>query len=250
MFSLGRKHNGTHFICLDCDEVLSNNFIKKSKKILNSLKKGEKISMRWISTWKNPFLYRVDKKSIWSNMWKDFVVCDDKAQNYNCKSGFHEPRTICDNSKIKYLEIENGCVIHLQFVDWSSFKLKQIYYSIHDLIKSNENISRVNRKYYFSQINNFPKLKEIPKNWINHIDYNDYKKLSKLDNSFFWKKKILRLLEGYNLKLLKNLNIWNSIFMQNIFKKRTKINPRMSFFERVKLKLFYIKSTYQQFIKK
>ena len=54
LFQLGRMHAGTHFICIDCDEIISSSFIIKSNDILKKMKIGEKIMMRWLSTWKNP----------------------------------------------------------------------------------------------------------------------------------------------------------------------------------------------------
>jgi hypothetical protein len=250
LFQLGRKHSGTHFICIDCDEIISSSFIIKSNNILKKMKTGEKIMMRWLSTWKNPYFYRIDKKSIWSNMWKDFIVCDDIKQSYNSNYGFHEPRTIGRNDKLKYLKIEDGCVIHLQFIDWQSFTLKQIYYSLHDLFIKKENISKINRKYYYSFVDNLPKLKRIPCKWLKHINNNDYRNIIKLDNTFFWKKKILRLIKNQDIKQINSLNVWFNKFLCSFYFKKTNRIPKLPLFEKNKLILFYIKSTLQNIMKK
>jgi hypothetical protein len=243
LFHLGRKHGGTHFVCIDCDEILSNSFAQQSNKIFKEMKIGEKIMMRWLSAWSNPFLFRTDKKSIWSNMWKDFIVCDDLKQSYNSDSGYHEPRTICKNDKLKYLNINNGCVIHLQFIDQESFKLKQIYYSIHDYLNKKVNISEINRKYLYSFIDNFPKLSKLPNNCVNHLNPNDLNNVINLNYSFFWKKKILRILNKMDIKKIQNLNIWNNEFTKLVYKKKTNMLPRISVFEILKLFLFYVKSS-------
>jgi hypothetical protein len=249
LFHLGRAHGGTHFICIDCDEILSNSFVQQSNKILKEMKIGEKIMMRWLSAWSSPFLFRTDKKSIWSNMWKDFIVCDDLNQSYDSSSGYHEPRTIGKNDKLKYLNINDGCVIHLQFIDRKSFQLKQIYYSIHDYLIKKENISEINRKYLYSFIDNFPKLTKLPNNWISHLNPNDVNNITNLDSSFFWKKKILRLLRKIDLKKMQNLNIWKNEFTKIVYKKKTSELPKISVFEIIKLFLFYVKSSIFKIIK-
>lgn len=249
LFQLGRERGGTHFICIDCDEFISHNFMLKSIKTLNNMQSGEKIMMRWLSAWGDPNFYRDDKKSVWSNMWKDFIVCDDINQSYKVESGYHEPRTIGDNNKIKYLNIDDGCVIHLQFVDKESFHLKQIYYSIHDYLINKEDISKINRKYFYSFFNNFPKIKKIPDEWVSHLKRNDLNNISSLDHSFFWKKKILRLIKKHDLKKFQNLNIWNNDFLNLVYLKKVKKKPRISILEVIKLYLFYIKSTFFKIVK-
>ena len=249
LFELGRKHGGTHFICLDCDEVLSHNFLIKSIKKLEKMRSGEKIKMRWLSAWKSPYYYREDKKSLWSNMWKDFIVCDDITQKYEFKSGYHEPRTIGNNNQIQYLNIDDGCVIHLQFVDWESFQLKQIYYSIHDHLVKKEDISFINRKYLYSFIDNFPRLKKIPNDWFQHLDKNDLDTVLKLDHSFFWKKKLLRIIKNYNIQNFKNLNIWDNNFIKLTYYKKVNKKPKISIIEKIKLYLYYVKSTINNILK-
>ena len=64
-----------------------------------------------------------------------------------------------------------------------------------------------------------------------------------LNYSFFWKKKILRILNKMDIKKIQNLNIWNNEFTKLVYKKKTNMLPRISVFEILKLFLFYVKSS-------
>ena len=77
LLELGREAKGTHFVCLDADETFTNNFVPISKKIISKLEPGQKIVMQWLALWKSTTHYRHDN-SVWSNNYKDFIVCDDQ----------------------------------------------------------------------------------------------------------------------------------------------------------------------------
>ena len=72
----GRELGGTHFLWVDADECPTTNFLPHYKEEIAKMKPGEKITMQWIALWKDPKKYR-DDDSVWSNLYKDFIYCDD-----------------------------------------------------------------------------------------------------------------------------------------------------------------------------
>ena len=82
LLKLGRDAGGTHFVCLDADESFTNPLVENFEELLPQLKPGEKMSLQWLALWKSYTCYRHDS-TVWSNNWKDFVVCDDPSLSYN-----------------------------------------------------------------------------------------------------------------------------------------------------------------------
>ena len=127
LLKLGRESNGTHFICLDADEALTAQFSINARKILNNLKPGQKLTMQWLALWKSLNHYR-DDRSVWSNNYKDFIVCDDQKISYPYQ-WLHVGRTpgINNDETLLRLNIIFGGVMHYQFSNWNNFQIKQCY---------------------------------------------------------------------------------------------------------------------------
>ena len=153
------------------------------------MKTGEKIQMQWLSMWKKYNYYRVDYKSVWSNSFKDFIVCDDK--NYAFNNNFlHEARTQGNNNKDNtiILNPSKGAVMHFQFANWNNYKHKQAWYMCIETSKAKENIYKTNRKYFYTYYENFPKLLKIQSYLIKHLSKKYLNKIY-LNTDDYWEKK-------------------------------------------------------------
>ena len=137
-------------------------FFKNGRKIIAKMKVGEKIQMQWLSMWKKFNYKRVDNKSVWSNSFKDFIVCDHQSYSFN-GNVLHEARTQGSNTQNNSIKLKpsKGSVMHFQFVNWKNYQLKQAWYMCHEVIQMKEDIKKTNRKYFYTYFENFPKISRI-----------------------------------------------------------------------------------------
>ena len=239
LLRIGRKNKGTHFIWLDCDEVFTFPFAKNGRKIISNMKVGQKIQMRWLSMYKDYKYYRNDKKSVWSNMYKDFIVCDSPL--YNLKEVFlHEPRTQGPNTfenTIK-LDLNKGAVMHLQFVNWSNFLLKASWYMCYEVSKTNQSSNLINRKYFYIYFENFPLLKKINMKWIRHIPKILLDNIN-MNTNDYWYKRYSSFFKMNSIFKFEQLNIWHNNILRKLFVEITGREPKLNFLSRLNLLLYF-----------
>jgi hypothetical protein len=202
--------------------------------------------MRWLSIWKDYRFYRNDKKSIWSNSYKDFIVYDDPRYNFKKLNYVDEPRTQGPNLKKKtiFLDINHGAVMHYQFINWNNFQLKQAWYMCQELLNNKKNSFQINRKYFFTYFENFPKIKKINTNWLKHVNKNYVKNLN-FDTSEYWKKRFISLFNSFNILTFKNLYIWNNKILKNIFLDNQKQTPKLDFSNKLNIFLYGLIEIYR-----
>jgi len=176
----GRERGGTHFIWLDADEAFTTNFLvnkdgkKNFRNRLSDMKPGEKLAMQWLCLWKSPYVYR-DDMSVWSNLYKDFIIRDDGKVTFD-NTLIHEGRTPGPNfdseGKLlwKKISLEEGGVLHFQFVPFERFQIKQAYQRAREHSMKTASPRRINNKY--SQTLDVPNVqtKSIPKEWLAGIN--------------------------------------------------------------------------------
>ena len=213
LLKLGREAGGTHFVCLDGDEAFSNQFIKNAKSIIKKLQPGQKLSMQWLALWKSTEHYR-DDNSVWSNNFKDFIVCDDGKIKYDYQ-WLHVGRTPGTNSEKTLLQLNPkfGSVLHYQFCDWENFQIKQCYLRCSELIKFPGNEKNINEKYSITLDSENVYLKEIPETWKNE-KIPDFSK-RKID----WRlEKIKDFFDEYGHQHFSKLEIWHCNSIKNLVK--------------------------------
>jgi hypothetical protein len=245
LLNIGRLNKGTHFIWLDCDEAFTYPFSKNGREIISSMKVGEKIQMHWLSMWKKYNYFRVDHKSIWSNSFKDFIVCDDPNYAFN-NNVLHEARTQGNNTKDNsiILDPSKGAVMHFQFVNWNNYRLKQAWYMCLETSKMKENINKTNRKYFYTYYENFPKLSKIKNNLIKHLPKKYLNKIY-LNTDDYWKKKFQDFFKKNKIRNFEQLNIWNNIILKKIFFESENRYPNLNIFSKLNIVLFYVLENYR-----
>ena len=235
LLKLGREAGGTHFVCLDADETFTNPLVENFQELLPQLKPGEKMSLQWLALWKSYSSYRHDT-TVWSNNWKDFVVCDDPSLSYNHNQHMHVGRTPAsvsdvNNESWRRLENEHGAVMHFQFSAYNNFQLKQCWLRCSELIQEPYNSQGINIKYSITLLEQNVGLEEMPKSWYDKIV------LPKVENfdpewkdSSFVRADLLpgiyKYFEDYGVEFFENLNIWHVPQLRNYFIKQTGRMPR------------------------
>ena len=119
---------------MDADEALTYKLSKKLKSFIKKMNKGEKLFFHWMTMWKRYEYFRIDKKSLWSNLYKDFVYCDNLKDSFN--EYYHDyGRTPGDNTEDRKIKIPSnqGAIMPFQYVNWSNYQYKQAWNMCHTL---------------------------------------------------------------------------------------------------------------------
>jgi glycosyltransferase involved in cell wall biosynthesis len=222
LLKLGREHGGTHFICLDADEVLSANFIKNARDIIKKLQPGQKLLFRWVNLWKNINYYRNDN-SPFGYIVKDFIFCDDNksSHDYAFLGVGRTPGKILNNNSINITQSE-GVVLHFQFFAWNMTQLKQAWYRCSELIKGERNAKIINNTYSITLNNPKAKLSPMLEEWIKDII------LPKAPPKTSWHlEKILSWFDEYGIEFFEPLQIWHIPELHNEFIKKINRKPKI-----------------------
>lgn len=173
LLELAREEKATHYMCLDADETFTSNFVPHARKIISKLGPGQKLAMQWLAMWKTADHYR-DDQSVWSNNFKDFVVCDDgKSTHNNPGKSFGFGRTPGENTDNNWLRLNNkyGAVLHFQFTNWRNFQIKQLWYRMSELIEQGPNfVKAINNKFSITLDDGNALVRKCPDEWITGLD--------------------------------------------------------------------------------
>jgi len=244
LLQLGREHGGTHFICLDADEILSANFLENGRRVIENLKPGQKIFFRWVNLWKSTNQYRNDS-SLLGNIIKDFIFCDDKnsAHDYAFLGVGRTPGKTSPEQSI-YLPEKDGVVLHFQFVAWQQMQFKQAWYRCSELIKGKRNAKRINNTYAISLENPTAILSPIPPKWLDGIE------LPKNIPQTSWHlDKILDWFDEYGIEFFEPLQIWHIPELHDEFIKRVSREPKIKIYPKWLVELNNIRNNLKKILK-
>ncbi|MDO8575427.1 MAG: glycosyltransferase [bacterium] len=234
----GRNEGGTHFVWLDADEAFTSNFLPIFKDTLEKMKPGEKLAMNWLCLWKDYRVYRNDN-SIWSNLYKDFIFCDDDKSSFG-NTLLHEGRT--PNSEIKEwtkLPLEKGSVLHFQFVPFKKFQIKQAFQRCREYVAKTGSVRRINNKYSETLDKDDVKLKDIPKEWLSGIIVP--KEILTMDD-IYYKKSIMNFFKEYGVKYFEPLEIWHLDELKKIFIEKLSREPKIKKYPKILIEINKIKN--------
>jgi glycosyltransferase involved in cell wall biosynthesis len=231
LLAWGRERGGTHFIWLDADEAFTANFLGEKNGIpfrerLSKMKPGEKLALQWLCLWKSPHTYR-DDASVWSNLYKDFIVCDDPATSFENKI-IHEGRTPGPNTNpdgtVSWTKIspDEGAVLHFQFVPFEKYQLKQAYQRCIERNMNAVSPQRINNKYTATLDDPDVRTRPVPKEWISGIA--GLGTISFARDSWFLDA-ILDFFKEKGILYYEPLQIWHIPELKAAFKKETGRDP-------------------------
>jgi len=237
LLKAGRASKGTHFVFLDADEVFTADLCVDFRTILKKMKPGQKIQFNWLAMWKSPFAFR-DDGSIWSNLYKDFVFCDDCVSDFEDVSVYiYEPRTPGKNNKNNTLKIkEYGGVMHYQFVPWKKFQIKQAWYRCIELIKFPNTAHIINNKYKITLDTKTVKLSQIQTDWLPNI--NIPKGIENVTSDWHFNE-IKTFFKEYGVDYFEKLDIWYIKDLKKEFFKQKGRYPKNYFFNKHTIYMYF-----------
>lgn len=219
----GRENNGTHFVWLDADEAFTSNLRKIFVERLGSMKPGQKLALQWLCLWKDPKKYR-DDGSVWTNLYKDFVFCDDGIASFNGAAQLHEGRTPGSNENT-WISIpkDEGAVLHFQFVAFERFQMKQAFQRCRELFLGKADPMSLNEKYSITLDDSGAKCKDIPREWLEGIGGLEGLRYAGVD---WYYPEILNLFEKMGILYFEPLQIWHVPQLYDEFIKRVGREPK------------------------
>lgn len=148
LLEAGRKAGGTHFVCLDADEIVSDALSRSLKEELKSLSPTQKLLLPWVlvNRSKEDFVYSIE----YEDNYKDFAFCDDGKVGFIDRA-LSEERTPGGNDSAKRLNFEKGCVYHFQNVPLKRNQYKQAWYRCNELMEGIKSPRRINMIYDFTK---------------------------------------------------------------------------------------------------
>ncbi len=216
----GRKAGGTHFICLDADEIFSNNFYENAKEIILSLKPGQSLWMDWVNLYRNIKTERID--SVYYKINKSFIFCDEKNLDFPY-AFLGVSRTPGDPKYRIVIERIQGSVIHFQFLNTDRSTMKRNWYMCSELIKATRSPRRINVTYDIQKYRDNIETRGL--NSDTNFEIND-SSIIDYDYSTDWRfMEIEGWFNKYGMEFFEPLDIWDNIVFKNEFIKKVKKIP-------------------------
>jgi hypothetical protein len=240
LLRIGRAQGGTHFICLDADEVFTSDVAKDLRNQIVKLSPGSALCFKWINCWAHSahekFAY--DPKTV---IYKDFIFAD--ADGLEIPYGMiHFSRTPT-NSASHLRSVSDGGVLHLQNYNFENFIAKQLWYQLSEMVFNNYPYFYLEHKYlrFTRRPNN---LVLIEPNWIE--DLAQLKSETKL--SIYWRLEISKVLTQIKDQKVQYLELWKYPFLSDIYKEFYGVRPKNKTLlrmanDRVRLTLFILRSS-------
>jgi len=244
LLEAGRAAGGTHFIWLDADEIFSSNFAINAKEEISKLKPGQKMSLRWVQTWKSLNDYLDDRTSPFGYLWKDFIFCDDGVSVFGDKF-LSESRTPESVLFPEYkLPEETGVVIHWASSDWNAVQHKQAWYRCTELVEGTRNAFRINVTYSDTLDKSSLLVRPLPYSWIAGIILPEKSRdITRLSS-------IIEYFNKYGVQFFEKLDIWHIPELESVFMKEVGRKPQPDKPSRWFLKLNNAKNRVKQYINK
>jgi hypothetical protein len=209
---------------LDADEALTPNFAQVAREHLAKLEPGDRLSLRWITLWKNERQERTD--GVFKNLYKDFAFCDDNTSHhqYAFLGVGRVPKSA--TGTMHTVSNELGGILHFQYATWEKTQLKQAWYRCSELIKGGKSARRINNTYSLSLDGKHVQTEQLPLGWT-ILTVNKSHTLLKGS----WHMEILQnWFKDYGLLFFEQLQIWHIPELHDIFVKEVGREPKIKVF--------------------
>ena len=233
----GRKDGGTHFICLDADEIFSNNFIKQGREIIYSLKPSQGLWMDWVNLYGD--IKNERKDDVYHNINKCFVFCDEANLTFPYAFvGVSRTPTSPENRIV--IDRKQGSVIHFQFLNKERFLMKRVWYMCSELIKADRSALRINTTYDVQK--DRKNIRKVPIDSDSAFEINN-DSITEYDYKEDWRfKEIIRWFDKCGIGYFEPLDIWAEKVFQEEFVRRIGRPPSPKVLPGWLIKLNYIKN--------
>ena len=218
-----RRHGATHFLCLDADEVLTTPFRQYGRQIMEELKPGHKLSLRLLTLWGSPRLFRDGDYSKFHRIHRNIVVRD--APDLPSYEGFlHMARTPGpdDRNNVIKCPLQKGAILHFASEQLLLYQLKMAWYHCVELIRRPDEAERINRFYFRDWDETHLCLKAVPEAWLEGIPVDE---LQPCLSSWQWAE-MQRLFDERGVDFFEPLEIWHIPQLREEFVRRAGREPR------------------------
>jgi glycosyltransferase involved in cell wall biosynthesis len=217
----GRSLGGTHFICLDADEIFSNNFYHLGKEFITSLQPGQSLWLDWVNVYRDTEHERID--TVYKKISKSFIFCDDRNSQFPY-AFLGVSRTPGDPLNRIVIPREQGSVIHFQFLNTKRSTMKRNWYMCSELIKATRSPRRINTTYFIQK-----DREDIPVKILTDVSAFEIvnRSITQYDPSGDWRfKEILTWFDDHTIEFFEPLDIWEDEIFRDLFIKRKKREPK------------------------
>lgn len=217
-----RRQGATHFLCLDADEVLTAPFRRFGRELMENLEPGHKLSLRWLTLWGSPHLYRDGDYSKFHRIYRGIIVRD--APDLPPYGGFlHMPRTPGSDARdnVTKCPLEQGAILHFTAAELLPYQLKIAWYHCVELVRCPNEAERINRFYFRDWDEEHIRLRPVPDEWYDGIPVAE---LAPCLPSWQWKE-MLRLFDEKGIEFFEPLEIWQIPALRDEFVRRTGREP-------------------------
>jgi hypothetical protein len=220
LLEIARERGGTHFLALDADEALTAPARDGLREALAALEPGKKLAMRWLTLWKSPRAYRDGDTSVWSGIYKDFAFTDAPGLEFTGVA-----RTPGPNGEEQWvkLPVDQGAVLHYQFVPWERVQMKQAWYRCQELIRSNGSPYDLNVMYAHGLDDPQARTAEVPEAWVEGLETPDG--IAQLGPTWHYDA-MLEWFDKRGIEFFEPLQIWQIPLLHELFVERVGRDPK------------------------
>lgn len=218
-----RRRGATHFLCLDADEVLTAPFRRYGRQLMEDLAPGHKLSLRLLTLWGSPRLFRDGDYSKFHRIHRNIIVRD--APGLPSYDGFlHMPRTPGADSRdnVTKCPLEKGAVLHFASEQLLPYQLKVAWYHCVELVRRPDEAERINRFYFRDWDEKHLRLRAVPDAWVEGLPLDA---LKPCPPSWQWTE-MQRLFDEKGVEFFEPLEIWHIPELREEFIRRAGRPPR------------------------
>ncbi len=231
LLELGRQNGGTHFICLDADEIFSDNFYPHAHDLIGGLEPGQSLWMDWVTLHGDTKIERID--GAYNGLNKNFIFRDDPKLQFKYVF-LGVSRTPSDPSHRKVIDRKQGSVIHFQYVNLDRAMMKRAWYMCSEQIKADRSAIRINTTYDLNE----KKIRTRALTADEAYDFEAAKSAATYDPSADWRHAdIVKWFDEYGITFFEQLDIWNVKVLAEEFKTRTGREPKPKILPRWLIKI-------------
>ena len=168
MLEYSRENNATHVIAIDCDELLSFNFVDNFEYVMSQYENLD-LRLYWYNV-VNETLKETRNDPLYKNNFRSFILPLNNTGKFDLSLWqYHTPRVPEINLPMR--TTKDIGIIHLQSINKRFYAIKQLWYKHFEFINYGHSIQHINQKYD-PVINNLDFMSiETPKEIIGNIEF-------------------------------------------------------------------------------
>lgn len=212
MLERARGLGGTHFVCLDADEIVTGNLVGRFRGMLADLEAGQGLWLPWLAMWQSLDAYR-DDESVWSNNSMLFGFRDGAGVGFRAEGDGYDiharaPKGLIEAKAVPVGEPSGGGVFHLQFANRRRLIAKHAWYKMVETVRWPGRMApdKLNWKYNRAVNDRGVRTATAPESWWG--PYDGLRELIDADDSPWHEREIVRLWREHGAETFAGLGLW------------------------------------------